>query len=134
MQNPFFSTRTHNREIISKQQPYSLEATADLLLKFMSKSDDEQRKNTATFIKASKTMPERTMSFSFEMSLLQHNITHIRKSIYDTGIDGIRELNDHLTDKYDKNENVNAKSIHFLNWLILRLPANEELKRAGLVY
>ena len=70
------------------------------------------------------------------MSLLQHDITPIRESIYDTGIDGIKELNDHSADKsgIDESHKGNAKAYNFFNWLVLRLPAKEEMKKFGLIY
>lgn len=71
------------------------------------------------------------MVFDFAMSLLKHDVTPIRESIYDTGIDGIKELNDHRADKYgiDENHKGNAKAYNFFNWLVLRLPAKKEMKR-----
>lgn len=73
---------------------------------------------------------------NFTMSLLQHEVTPIRDAIYDARIDGIKELKDHLTEKYGKDENVkaNTQAFNFINWLILRLPAKEEMKRYGLIY
>ena len=73
--------------------------------------------------------------FDFAMSLLQHDITPIRESIYDSGIDGIKELNDHWADKYgiDENKKDNAKACNFFNWVVLRLPVKEEMKKFGLI-
>ena len=106
------------------------------MLEFMSKSNDEQQRDTAAFIKASKKMPEMIVVFDFAMSLLKHDVTPIRESIYDTGIDGIKELNDHWADKYGINDSHkgNAKAYNFFNWVILRLPAKEEMKKLGLIY
>ncbi len=124
------------KEDAKKQLPYGLETTADLLLELMGKSKDEQQRDTAAFIKASKKMPEMILVFDFAMSLLQHDVIPIRESIYDTGIDGIKELNDHWADKYgiDENHKGNAKAYNFFNWLVLRLPAKEEMKKFGLIY
>ena len=60
----------------------------------------------------------------------------IQETIYDTGLDGIKELKDHLADKYGKDNNmkVNAKASNFINWLILKLPLKNELKHYRLIY
>ena len=124
------------KEEVKKQLPYGLETTADLLLEFMSRSEDEQQRDTAAFIKASKKMPEMIMVFDFAMSLLRYDVNPIRESIYDTGIDGIKELNDYRADKYgiDNCHKGNIKICNFFNWLVLRLPAKEEMKKFGLIY
>lgn len=124
------------KEEVKKQLPYGLETTADLLLEFMGRSKDEQQRDTVAFIKASKKMPEMVMVFDFAMSLLQHDVIPIRESIYDTGIDGIKELNDYWADKYGINDShkSNAKAYNFFNWVILRLPAKEEMKKLGLIF
>lgn len=136
MKNPYISQVLSIQEEVKKQLPFGLETTADLMLEFMSKSKDEQQRDTAAIIKASKKMPEMVMVFDFAMSLLQHDVTPIREFIYDTGIDGIKELNDHWADKHgiDENHKGNAKAYNFFNWLILRLPAKEEMKKFGLIY
>lgn len=136
MKNPYMSQVLSIQEEVKKHLPNGLETTANMLLEFMSRSKDEQQRDTAAFIKASKNMPEMVMVFDFAMSLLQHDVIPIRESIYDTGIDGIKELNDYLTDKYGRHENAknNSKATIFINWLILRLPAKEEMKKFGLIY
>ena len=136
MKNPYISQVLSIQEEVKKQLPYGLKTTGNLMLEFMSKSKDEQQRDTAAFIKASKKMPEMIVVFDFAMSLLKHDVTPIRESIYDTGIDGIKELNDYLTDKYGRHENAknNSKATTFINWLILRLPAKEEMKKFGLIY
>lgn len=136
MQNPYYIQSAAIREKVKEQLPDGLEATADSLLEFMSKDEDEQLRDTAAFIKSSKKSEEIGMVFNFAMSLLQHDVTPIREAIYDKGIDGIKELRDRLTEKYGKDENVkaNAKAFNFINWLILRLPAKEEMKNFGLIY
>ena len=136
MKNPYMSQVLSIKEEVKKQLPYGLETTADLLLEFMSKSKDEQQRDTAAFIKASEKMPEMIMVFDFAMSLLKHDITPIRESIYDTGIDGIKELNDHWAEKYgvDESHKGNAKAYNLFNWVILRLPAKAEMRKVGLIY
>ena len=136
MKNPYISQILSIKEELKKQLPYGLETTADMLLEFMSKSKDEQQRDTAAFIKVSKKMPEMVMVFDFAMSLLQHDIIPIRESVYDTGIDGIKELNDHRADKYgiDEKHKGNTKAYNIFNWLVLRLPAKEEMKKFGLIY
>ena len=136
MKNPYISQVLSIKEDVKKQLPYGLETTANLMLEFMSKSNDEQLRDTASFIKTSKKMPEMIMVFDFAMSLLQHDVIPIRESIYDTGIDGIKELNNHWVDKYgiDENHKSNAKVYNLYNWLILKLPAKEEMKEFGLIY
>ena len=136
MQNPYLMKATPIREIILKQLPFGLETTADMLLEFMSKSNDEHLKEMAAFMKASKKLHEMKALFNFAMSLLQQEVVPIRETIYDTGLDGIKELKDHLADKYgnDDNMKVNAKASIFINWLILKLPAKEEMIKIGLLY
>ena len=118
MNNPYISQVLSIKEEVKKQLPYGLETTGNLMLEFMSKSKDEQQRDTAAFIKASKKMPEMIMVFDFAMSLLKHDVTPIRESIYDTGIDGIKELNDHRADKYriDENHQGRVKAYNIFNW------------------
>ena len=135
MKNPYISQVLSVKEEVKKQLPFGLETTADLLLDFMSRSKDEQQRDTAAFIKTSQKMQEMIMVFDFAMSLLQHDVIPIRESIYNTGIDGIKELNDHWAEKYgiDESHKGNAKVCNFLNWLVLRLPAKEEMKKFGII-
>ena len=136
MLNPYFTQLDDIKRAVAEQLPYGIETTAEMLLDFLSKSNDEQLRDTAAFIKASKKSEEIGMVFNFAMSLLQHDIIPIREAIYDTGIDGIKELNDHLTEKYGKDKNViaNAKGFNLFNWMILKLPAKEDMKRCGLIF
>ena len=114
MKNPYISQVHSIKEEVKKQLPCGFDTTADMLLEFMSRSKDEQQRDTVTFIKASKKMPEMIMVFNFAMSLLKHDVIPIRESIYDTGFDGIKELNDYWVDKYGINENKNGNSkTHF---------------------
>ena len=124
------------RKIIEKQLPYGLETTANMLLEFMSKSDDEHLRDISAFMKASKKLHEMKALFNFAMSLLQQEIVPIRETIYDTGLDGIKELKDHLADNYGNNDNmkVNAKASNFINWLLLKLPVKEDMRKFGLIY
>ena len=136
MKNPYITQALSIQEEVKKQLPYGLETTGNVMLEFMSKSKDKQQRDTAAFIKASKKLPEMVMVFDFAMSLLQHDVNPIRESIYDTGIDGIKELNDHWVEKYgiDENHKGNAKAYNFFNCVILRLPAKEEMKKLGSIY
>lgn len=136
MNNPYNTQATPIREIIEKQLPNGLGITADMLLEFMHKSGDEHLRDIAAFMKASKKFHDIKALFNFAMSLLQHEVVPIRETIYDTGLDGIKELKDYLADKYCKDDNmkVNAKASNFINWLLLKLPAKEEMKKYGLVF
>ena len=136
MKNPYITQALSIQEEVKKQLPYGLETTGNVMLEFMSKSKDKQQRDTAAFIKASKKLPEMVMVFDFAMSLLQHDVNPIRESIYDTGIDGIKELNDYWADKFgiDEIHKDNAKACNFFNWVVLRLPAKEEMKKFGLIY
>jgi len=136
MQNPYYIQMADIREELKEKLPNGIETTAELLLDCMSKSKNEQQRDTAAFIKASKKMPEMKMVFDFAMSSLQNDVIPIRESIYDIGIDGIKELNDHLADKYGNDDNMKfqTKASNFINWLILKLPAKEEMKKYGLIY
>ena len=51
-------------------------------------------------------------------------------------LNGVKELNDYLADKYGKDDSakVNAKAHNFINWVILKIPAKEEMKMIGLIY
>lgn len=133
MKNPYISKIHPIKEEIIKQLPYGMETTADLMLEFMAKSDNEQVKDMAAFMKASKKLPEMKLVFNFAINLLKHDVTPIRSAIYDTGIDGIKELNEYLIDKYEK-MNVDAKVFNFIKWLILRLPAKQEMEHYGLIF
>lgn len=110
MQNPYYIQSASIRKIVKEQLPHGLDTTTDLLLEFMSKSKDEQLRDTAAFIKASKKSEEIGMVFNFTMSLLQHDVVPIREAIFEAGIDGIKELKDLLTEKFSKDENVKANA------------------------
>lgn len=90
MLNPYYSQSVAIREKVEELFPIGLETTAEMLLEFMSKSNDEQLRDTAAFIKASKKSEDIGMVFNFATSLLQHDVTPICEAIYDTRIDGNR--------------------------------------------
>ena len=65
MKNPYISQVLSIQKEVKKYLPYGLETTGNLMLEFMSRSKDEQQRDTAAFIKASKKMPEMVMVFDF---------------------------------------------------------------------
>lgn len=141
MKNPYISNTFSSRELsirdeLIKQLPNGIDTTADLMLEFMTKSDNEQLKDVATFMKISKKLPEMKMVFNFVMDLLKPDVVPIRSAIYDAGLDGIKELKEYMIDKYGKNEKmkIDAKVYNFINWLLLRLPAKKEMERYGLIF
>jgi len=133
---------TFNNEInemkrfMTEQLPNWENATADVLLEALSKSDNQQIKETAEYIKASKKSPEMMRLLDFALSMIRNNPTPIRESIYDTATDGIRELNQHRIDKYSSNQNEKnrADAINWLWWLFYRIPGKAELKRRMLIF
>lgn len=136
MLNPYIPQIALMKEELCKHLPFGIDTTAEMLLMFMSKSDDEYLKDIAEFVKVSKDANEMKMLFNFAMSLLQHDVVPIRETIYDTVLNGVKELNDYLADKYGKDDSakVNAKAHNFINWVILKIPAKEEMKMIGLIY
>lgn len=120
----------------TEQLPNWENATADVLLEALSKSDNQQIKETAEYIKASKKSPEMMRLLDFALSMIRNNPTPIRESIYDTATDGIRELNQHRIDKYSSNQNEKnrADAINWLWWLFYRIPGKAELKRRHLMF
>ena len=54
MQTSYYTQSAAIRKIVNEQLPNGLETTADMLLESMSKSNDEQLRDTAAFMKASK--------------------------------------------------------------------------------
>jgi hypothetical protein len=133
---------TFNNEInemkrfMTEQLPNWENATADVLLEALSKSDNQQIKETAEYIKASKKSPEMMRLLDFALSMIRNNPTPIRESIYDTATDGIRELNQHRIDKYSSNQNEKnrADATNWLWWLFYRIPGKAELKRRHLMF
>lgn len=133
---------TFNNEInemkrfMTEQLPNWENATADVLLEALSKSDNQQIKETAEYIKASKKSPEMMRLLDFALSMIRNNPTPIRESIYDTATDGIRELNQHRIDKYSSNQNEKnrADATNWLWWLFYRIPGKAELKKRHLMF
>jgi len=124
------------RRFMTEQLPNWENATADVLLEALSKSDNQQIKETAEYIKASKKSPEMMRLLDFALSMIRNNPTPIRESIYDTATDGIRELNQHRIDKYSSNQNEKnrADATNWLWWLFYRIPGKAELKRRHLMF
>ena len=67
MLNPYYTQSETIRDKVKELLPNGLETTADMLLGVMSKSKDEQLRDTAAFIKASKKSEEIGMVFNFTM-------------------------------------------------------------------
>ena len=124
------------KRFMTEQLPNWENATADILLEVLSKSDNQQIKETAECIKASKKSPEMIRLLDFALSMIKNNPTPIRESIYDTATDGIRELNQYRIDKYSSNQDEKnyAYTNNWLWWLFYRIPEKVELKRRGLMY
>ena len=124
------------KRFMTEQLPNWENATADVLLEALSKSDNQQIKETAEYIKASKKSPEMMRLLDFALSMIRNNPTPIRESIYDTATDGIRELNQHRIDKYSSNQNEKnrADATNWLWWLFYRIPGKAELKRRMLIF
>ncbi len=124
------------KRFMTEQLPNWENATADVLLEALSKSDNQQIKETAEYIKASKKSPEMMRLLDFALSMIRNNPTPIRESIYDTATDGIRELNQHRIDKYSSNQNEKnrADATNWLWWLFYRIPGKAELKRRHLMF
>ena len=124
------------KRFMTDQLPNWENATADVLLEALSKSDNQQIKETAEYIKASKKSPEMMRLLDFALSMIRNNPTPIRESIYDTATDGIRELNQHRIDKYSSNQNEknHADATNWLWWLFYRIPGKAELKRRHLMF
>lgn len=123
------------KDYLSQNLPNGLEATADMLLEFLSKSSNGYLKDIAEFLKLSDKLDEIKMLFDFAMADVAGNILHIRENIYDTGLDGILELRNHLADKYDINEREKRSHTAFniLYWFILRTTAKEYYKQMLLI-
>lgn len=136
MKNPYISQTSFIKGDVIKALPFGLATTADMMIEFMAKSDNDQLKDVAEFMKLSTKLPEMEMVFNFAVSMLKNDVTPIRGTIYDTGIDGIKELNEYMTDKYGKDEKtkINAKFANFINWILLRFPAKSELAIYGLIF
>lgn len=123
------------RQYLSKQLPNWEKATAETLLTALSGCDNQQVKESAELIKISRKSEEMMMLLNFALSMIRNEPIAIRESIYDTGTDGIRELNQHLIDKYGASQEAkkSAAANNWLWWLFYRIPGKEELKRRGLM-
>lgn len=124
------------RDAIKDGLPYGLETTADVMLETMSHSKDEKVRDMAAYIKTSKNLSEIKMLFDFGMSMLQHTPISLREQIYDNGVDGVLEFRNHFAEKDCKDEQAKKTEVtaNVLDWLILKLPAKQELKSMGLIY
>lgn len=123
------------RLYFSELLPNWEKATAKILLTALSNCDNQQVKESAELIKISSKSEEMVMLLDFALSMIRNEPIAIRESIYDTGIDGIRELNQHLIDKYGTSHETkrSAATDNWLWWLFYRIPGKEELKRRGLM-
>jgi len=124
------------RQYLSKQLPNWEKATAETLLTALSNCDNQQIKESVELIKISSKSQEMMILLDFALSMIRNNPTPIRESIYDTGTNGIRELNQHLIDKYGASQEAkkSAAANNWLWWLFYRIPGKEELKRRGLMF
>lgn len=78
MENPYNMQASTIRSEVFKILPHGIDSTADLLLEFMSKSDDEHLKEMAAYIKASRKSEEIGLVFNFAMSLLQSRCAYYK--------------------------------------------------------
>lgn len=124
------------KHFMTEQLPNWENATANVLLEALSKSDNQQIKETAKYIKTSKKSSEMMRLLDFALSMIKNNPTPISESIYDIATDGIRELNQYRINKNctNQNEKNRADSTNWLWWFIYRIPGKAELKRRGLMY
>ena len=124
------------RQYLSKQLPNWEKATAETLLTALSNCDNQQIKESVELIKISSKSQEMMILLDFALSMIRNNPTPIRESIYDTGTNGIRELNQHLIDKYGASQEAKKSTAanNWLWWLFYRIPGKEELKRRGLMF
>lgn len=123
------------RRYFSEQLPNWEKATAEMLLTALTNCDNQQVKESVELIKISSKSQEMMILLDFALSMIRNEPIAIRESIYDTGIDGIRELNQHLIDKYGTSHETkrSAATDNWLWWLFYRIPGKEELKRRGLM-
>ena len=124
------------KRYFSEQLPNWEKATAEMLLTALSNCENQQVKESAELIKISSKSEEMMMLLDFALSMIRNEPNSIRESIYDTGTDGIRELNQHLIDKYGTSQEAkkSAEANNWLWWLLYRIPGKEELKRKGLMF
>lgn len=110
--------------------------TADAFLDAISKCGDEHAKDVVEFVKFSNKSSEILSLLDFALALICHRPIHIRESVYDRGLDGIREINQHFIDKNAKTqiEKNMAGGSNFFYWLYLRLSSKQEFIKNGLLY
>lgn len=124
------------KRYFSEQLPNWEKATAEMLLTALTNCDNQQIKESVELIKISSKSQEMMILLDFALSMIRNEPITIRESIYDTGTDGIRELNQHLIDKYGASQEAkkSAAANNWLWWLFYRIPGKEELKRRGLMF
>ena len=110
--------------------------TADAFLDAISKCGDEHAKDVVEFVKFSNKSSEILSLLDFALALICHRPIHIRESVYDRGLDGIREINQHYIDKNAKTqvEKSMADNYNLFYWFCLRLSSKQEFIRYGLLY
>jgi len=109
---------------------------AEVFLDAISKFGDENAKDVAEFVKVSNKSSEIHSLLDFALALICHRPIHIRKTVYDRGLDGIREINQHFIDKNAKTqvEKSMAENYNLFYWFCLRLSSKQEFIRNGLLY
>ena len=110
--------------------------TADAFLDAISKCGDEHARDVVKFVTISNKSSEILTLLDFALALICHRPIHIRESVYDRGLDGIREINQHFIDKNAKTqvEKNMAGGSNFFYWLYLRLSSKQEFIKNGLLY
>ena len=110
--------------------------TADAFLDAISKCGDEHARDVVEFVKFSNKFSEILTLLDFALALICHRPIHIRKTVYDRGLDGIREINQHFIDKNAKTqvEKSMADIYNLFYWFCLRLSSKQEFIRYGLLY
>ena len=110
--------------------------TADAFLDAISKCGDEHAKDVVEFVKFSNKSSEILTLLDFALALICHRPIQIRETVYDRGLDGIREINQHFIDKNAKTqvEKSMAGNFNLFYWFCLRLSSKQEFIRNGLLY
>jgi len=110
--------------------------TADAFLDAISKCGDEHARDVVEFVKFSNKSSEILTLLDFALALICHRPIHIRETVYDRGLDGIREINQHFIDKNAKTqvEKSMAGNFNLFYWFRLRLSSKQEFIRNGLLY
>ena len=120
----------------NERQMYSKKWLPTFFLDIISKCGDEHAKDVVEFVKFSNKSSEILSLLDFALALICHRPIHIRESVYDRGLDGIREINQHFIDKNAKTqvEKNMAGGSNFFYWLYLRLSSKQEFIKNGLLY